>query len=253
MYETLSVDSRENRVTVMLNRPEKKNAMTTQMFNELHDVFSEFNKNDDLDVVAVRGAEGHFSSGVDMSPILEWAEQNPLEIHNALRSVHEVLHLIESLDVPVVAALEGYVLGGALELSLACDIRLAHPDASFGLPESNFGLAIDLGGAQKLPSFIGEGMTKYLIMTGETIGAERAYDIGLVEQLATDSADFEDQLEALEVSLAEKPTYIHSLAKEQVHSARPLNLEEAMNQALFHATSAYKEPETKSRVREFLE
>lgn len=133
MYETLSVDSRENCGTVIFNRPEKKNAMTTQIFNEFYNVFSEFNKNDDLNVVTVRGAEGYFSSGVDMSPILEWAEQNPLEIHNAFRSVHEVLRLIESLDVPVVAALEEYVLGGALELSLACDIRLAHPDASFGL------------------------------------------------------------------------------------------------------------------------
>jgi enoyl-CoA hydratase/carnithine racemase len=112
------------------------------------------------------------------------------------------------------------------------------------------GLAMDLGGPQKLPSFIGEGLTKYLIMTSETIGAERAYEAGLIEELH-DAKTFKSAVSSLEDTLAEKPTYVHGLAKRQVHAARPINLDESMQQAIHHAIAAYQEEETQSRVRDF--
>jgi len=114
------------------------------------------------------------------------------------------------------------------------------------------GLAMDLGGAQKLPGMIGEGMTKYLIMTSETIDAERAHGIGLVEEYH-DDAEFGGAVADLEDTLAAKPAYIHGLAKRQVHSVRPGNLDEAMQQAIHHAIAAYNEPETQRRVEEFFE
>ncbi|MFB6170841.1 MAG: enoyl-CoA hydratase/isomerase family protein, partial [Haloarculaceae archaeon] len=149
-------------------------------------------------------------------------------------------------------AVEGHCLGGALELALSCDVRVATTDASFGLPESKLGLAMNYGGAQKLPGFVGEGLAKYMIMTGEPIDAERAHRAGLVEECHEPGA-FEDALADLEDALAEKPTYVHGFAKRQVHSARPLNLEESMNLAIYHAVSGYQEEETQQLSMEFLE
>jgi enoyl-CoA hydratase/carnithine racemase len=249
--ENVVVDRRDGRVEVTLNRPEKSNALTGEMFLELGERFEELS-DEGVSVVTIRGVDGTFSAGVDMSDVPEWAEMNPLDVRDLLEPVHDGLRAIEALDAPVVAALEGHVLGGGLELAVACDIRIADTTATFGLPESTMGLAMDLGGAQKLPGMIGEGMTKYLIMTGESIDARRAHEIGLIEE-CHEPAAFEEALSALTETLASKPTYVHGLAKRQVHSVRPPNLDASMEQALHHAIAAYSEPETKRRVEEFFE
>lgn len=249
--QTIDVTVSDDRATVLLDRPLKRNAMTGETFDELGDVFESFAA-DEPSVVTVRGAGGDFSAGVDMAGVPEWADQRPLEVRDQLEAVHEALRTIESVDAPVIAALEGYALGGGLELALACDIRFASEDARFGLPEATLGLAMDLGGAQKLPGFIGEGMTKYLVMTGEQIDARRAYDVGLVEQVVP-ATEFDAELAALEDRLAAQPTYVMGLAKRQVHSARPPSLDEAMDQAIHHAIAAYHEEETQRRVTEFLD
>lgn len=250
-FDTITLEESDRRVTVVLDRPEKKNALTAKMFSEIRAAV-EAAAERDVGVVTVRGAKGDFSAGVDMSNVPKWIEQKPLEVRAQLEAVHETLGYLESVDLPLVAALEGYTLGGALELAISCDLRIAKTDAQFGLPESKLGLAMNYGGAQKLPGLIGEGMTKYLVMTGKTIDAERAHMIGLVEQLAGPD-EFEERLDTLEATLAEKPRYIHDMAKRQVHSVRPLNLEEAMRQAIHHAIAAYQEEETRQRTMEFLE
>jgi len=249
--EHVTLERDGDRATVTLDRPAKSNALIGEMFGRIHEVFTDLAETD-VSVVTVRGRGGNFSAGVDMASVPEWAEMPPIEVRDTLEGVHSALRAVENLGAPVVAALEGHVLGGGLELALACDVRIAHEDAVFGLPESEMGLAMDLGGAQKLPGMIGEGMTKYLVMTGESIDADRAYDVGLVEELHPDGT-FEDAVAATEDSLASKPTYVHDIAKRQIHSARPLNLDEAMQQAIYHAISAYHEPETQRRVEEFFE
>lgn len=243
--DNVLVDRDGDRVRVTLDRPEKSNALTGEMFLALGKFFEEF-ADEAVDIVTVRGSGGDFSAGVDMSDVPEWGQMNPLDVRAVLEPVHDALRAIEELDAPVVAALDGYVLGGGLELALACDLRVASETAEFGLPESKMGLAMDLGGAQKLPGMIGEGMT------GETIDARRAHEVGLVEEWHPKGA-FEDAVADLEATLAEKPTYVHGFAKRQVHAARPLNLEEVMQQAIHHAIAAYNEPETQRCVREFLE
>jgi enoyl-CoA hydratase/carnithine racemase len=247
----VSVDRDGDRATVFLDRPAKANALTGEMFATLGETFERF-ADEDLAVVTLRGRGDDFSAGVDMSDVPRWAEAAPLDVRDELETVHDALRRIEGLGVPVVAALEGNVLGGGLELALACDVRIASDTAEFALPESDMGLAMDLGGAQKLPGIVGEGTTKYLVMTGERIDARRAYEVGLVEEHHPAEA-FEDALDALETTLAGKPTYVHDLAKRQVHAARPLNLDEAMQQAIHHAIAAYGEAETQRRVAEFFE
>jgi enoyl-CoA hydratase/carnithine racemase len=250
-YETIRADRTGGRATVTLDRPGKKNALTGEAFLALGDAFERFAA-DPPDVVTVRGAGGDFSAGVDVAGVPEWAEQRPLFVRDQLEAVHGALDAIESLDAPVVAALEGVVLGGALELALACDVRVASADATFGLPEANMGLAMDLGGAQKLPGFVGEGMAKYLVLTGETIDAERALEVGLVEVRADEGA-FEARVECIEDRLADQPTYVLGLAKRQIHAARPAHLDQGMRTAIHHDIAAYHEEETQRRVEGFLD
>lgn len=249
MTDAITVERTGDWATLTLDRPSKANALTGEMFGAIGDAFEEF-ATDGVEGVTVRGAGGNFSAGVDMSGVPEWAEMNPLDARDELEPIHDSLRAVESLDAPVVAALEGHVLGGGLELAIACDIRVASDTAEFGLPESEMGLAMDLGGPQKLPSFVGEGLTKYLVMTSETIDAQRAHDAGLVEEVHAADA-FESAVEELEATLAAKPTYVHGLAKRQVHSVRPDNLDDAMQQAIHHAIAAYNEEETQERVQEF--
>lgn len=249
--ENVVTERTDGRVEITLNRPEKSNALTGEMYLRLGEIFDGL-ADEDVSVVTLRGTDGNFSAGVDMSDVPEWGEMNPLEVRDLLEPVHEGIRTIESLDAPVVAVLEGHVLGGGLELAIACDIRIADTTARFGLPESRMGLAMDLGGAQKLPGMIGEGMSKYLIMTGEAIDAERAHEIGLIEECHEPEA-FETALEELTTALSSKPSYIHGMAKRQVHSVRPPNLDQSMQQAIYHAIAAYNEPETQRRVERFFD
>jgi enoyl-CoA hydratase/carnithine racemase len=251
-YDEISVESSDRGVTIVLDRPEKKNALTGTTFAEIGDAVETAVADGDTGVVTIRGAGGDFSAGVDLNNVPEWIDQKPLEVREQLEEIHEVLDLLETVDVPVVAALEGYVLGGALELAISCDLRVATRDATFGLPESKLGLAINYGGAQKLPGLIGEGMTKRLIMTGENIDAGRAHEIGLVEELV-DGDELDDAVTRLERTLAEKPRYVHGFAKRQVRSVRPPTVEEGMQQAIHHAIAAYQEEETQQRSLEALD
>ena len=249
--DDLRVDEEDGRATVTIDRPEKRNAMTAGTFDTLREAFVGFDSAS-TDVVTIRGSDGDFSAGVDMSSVPDWAEANPLDVRDGLETVHAALDAIESLDVPVIAALEGFVLGGGVELALACDLRIASESAGFGFPEASMGLAMDLGGAQKLPGFVGEGTAKYLLMTGERIDAERAHEIGLVEERVPDEA-FDDRIGELEDRLAAQPTYALGLVKRQVQAARPAHLDREMNTAIHHAIAAYHEDETQRRVGDFLD
>lgn len=246
------VEERAERATVTIDRPDKLNALTTDAFADIEAAFRAFAEGEPPSVVVVRGASGNFSAGVDVAGVPEWAAEGPLAVRDALAGAHDALRAIEALDAPVVAAIEGYCLGGGLELAIACDLRVARADATLGLPEVDLGLAMDLGGAQKLPGLIGEGKTKELIMTGEPIDGERAHDIGLVERVAPPSG-FDAAVDDLVDTLAAKPTYVLGLAKRQVHATRPPNLEETMDLAIHHAVAAYQEDETQRRVRDFID
>ena len=249
--DSIRVEKENGRATVTIHRPAKRNAMTAGIFADLRAAVEGVDRKS-TDVLTIRGSEGDFSAGVDMSSVPEWAEADPLDVRDGLEDVHAALKAIESLDVPVIAAIEGFVLGGGVELALACDLRIASSTAEFGFPEASLGLAMDLGGGQKLPGFVGEGMAKYLLLTGERIDAERALEIGLIEERVPEE-EFDDRIAALEDRLADHPTYALGLVKRQVQAARPAHLDQEMGTAIHHAIAAYHEDETQQRVEEFLD
>jgi enoyl-CoA hydratase/carnithine racemase len=251
MSGDVQVEVTDGKATVTLDRPAKNNALTTGMYESLLETFEEFSDDDALSVITIQGAGENFSAGVDVGSVPEWQDATPREIRDSYEVTHETLRAIESLGVPVVAAIDGYCLGGALELAISCDIRVASVEAQLGLPEANMGFVMDQGAPQKLPGMIGEGMTKYLIMTGELVDAGRAHEMGLVEVLA--DGTFEERVTELEDRLADQPTYVMDMVKRQIHGVRPPNLEAEMERAIHHAITAYKEDETQQLVAEFLE
>jgi enoyl-CoA hydratase/carnithine racemase len=166
---------------VTVNRPKVLNALNTPTWKDLRTAFE-----DARDDVAVRGViltgagNKAFIAGADIS---ELAHVAAFEAEQSSRFGQEVLDLIENLGKPVVAAINGFALGGGCETAMACTIRIAVETAKFGQPEVTLGLVPGGGGTQRLPRLIGKGRALHLILSGEMIGAQEAYRIGLVNEI----------------------------------------------------------------------
>src|SRR3954465_12072278 len=171
---------------VTLNRPKVLNALSKATIAELNEVF-----HDARDDAAVRGViltgagDKAFAAGAD---IAEMANDTPAEAEDKTRHGQRLTTLIENLGKPVIAAVNGFALGGGCELAMACTIRLAIETARFGQPEVTIGIIPGYGGTQRLPRLVGKGRALQLILTGEVIGAQEAHRIGLVNEIVL-SAD----------------------------------------------------------------
>jgi len=175
----LSVDTRVATVTV--NRPDKLNALNAQAKSDLKSLFTALKTDSQVDVVILTGAgDKAFVAGTD---IKELTTLNAMTGKEFSAGGQEVFDLIENLGKPVIAAVNGYALGGGCELALACHIRIASANAKFGQPEVNLGIIPGYGGTQRLARLIGRGRAMELILTGAQIDAEEALRIGLVNKV----------------------------------------------------------------------
>src|SRR6201997_2373667 len=166
---------------VTLNRPKVMNALNKATINELRSAFE--NARDDSNVrgVILTGAgEKAFAAGADISEV---ANQTAIEAEESTRFGQSVTDLIENLGKPVVAAVNGFALGGGCELAMACTLRIAAESARFGQPEVKLGIMPGFGGSQRLPRLVGKGRALQIILSGQMIKAEEAYRIGLVNEL----------------------------------------------------------------------
>jgi enoyl-CoA hydratase len=167
---------------IVLDRPEKHNAITPEMARELRDACAEADRDDAVRVAIISGGgERSFSAGSDMNALADlsdpWAFRNRIEYAAVVRDVRK----------PVIAALRGWVLGGGMEIALAADIRIAGRSARIGGPEVTRGWLGGGGASQMLPRLVGYGQAMRLLLTGDSIDAETALRIGLVEELVEDS------------------------------------------------------------------
>ena len=166
---------------VTLNRPNVLNALSQAVFSELKEVFG-----DARDEASVRGViltgsgDKAFAAGAD---IAEMSTSTGVQAEESTRHAQAVTELIENLGKPVVAAVNGFALGGGCELAMACTIRIASENAKFGQPEVKLGIMPGAGGTQRLPRLIGKGRALQLILTGEIISVQEAYRIGLVNEV----------------------------------------------------------------------
>jgi enoyl-CoA hydratase/carnithine racemase len=168
---------------VVLNRPEKRNAMNQELLRALGETLREAAGDSDVHCVVLRGEGPVFSAGVDLVELGESATHGAPT--RAFRDVFlECANLCETMAKPVVCQIHRTCVGGALEVALGCDLRVASSDAQLGLPEVRFGLIPDVGGSTRLPAVVGLGRAKELIMTARLIDADEAERIGLVNRVA---------------------------------------------------------------------
>ena len=180
-FATLAFDVRDRVAIVTINRPDKLNALNDETIAELDEAFVLIARRDDVAGVIVTGAgQKAFVAGAD---IAELATQGPLDGKARALRGQEVFTRIERSTKPVIAAVNGYALGGGCELALACHIRIASENARLGLPEVKLGIAPGYGGTQRLPRLVGKGRALQLILTGEPIDAAEAYRIGMVNRV----------------------------------------------------------------------
>ncbi|HEX7078174.1 MAG TPA: enoyl-CoA hydratase-related protein [Candidatus Eisenbacteria bacterium] len=177
-YENLTVETRDRVARVTLNRPKVLNALNEKTIREIHAVFASLRDDPSVGVAILTGAgEKAFVAGADIN---ELAVMSPLGGEASSRLGQAALTEIESLGKPVIAAINGFALGGGLELALACHMRFASENAKVGLPEVGLGIIPGYGGTQRLPRLIGLGRALELIVTGRIIDAAEAFRLGLV-------------------------------------------------------------------------
>ena len=179
--DALLVEKQDKVVIITLNRPEVMNAINLDMLKALKDQIELIGSNPDIRVAIITGAgEKAFSAGADLEERTDFDE---FQVKEYLLKIGDLFNSIESLNKPVIAAINGIALGGGTELALACDIRIASTNASMGLTETHFAIIPGAGGTQRLPRLIGRGKAKELIFTGRKVGAEEALQIGLVNKI----------------------------------------------------------------------
>jgi enoyl-CoA hydratase len=200
-YEHLLVDEREAILTITINRPKVLNALNGAVLAELDDVVSAAAASDAVRVAILTGAgDKAFVAGADIN---ELAVQSPVGGREHARKGQAVFDRIERLGKPVIAAINGFALGGGCELAMACTIRLAADTARLGQPEINLGLIPGYAGSQRLPRLVGRGRALELLLVGQPIPADEAWRIGLVNRVVP-AAQLMDEARSLAASLAAK-------------------------------------------------
>jgi enoyl-CoA hydratase/carnithine racemase len=211
---------------VTVNRPKVLNALNDQTMEELKNVFLEIrHRSDALAAILTGSGDKAFIAGADIN---ELATQTPIEGKDRSRRGQHILGIIESLGKPVIAAINGYALGGGCEISMACTLRLASDNAKLGQPEVKLGLIAGYGGSQRLVRLVGLGRALELLLVGEPISAQRAYEIGLVNGVYP-QAELIPQCEKwIQKMLSNGPVAL-KLTLEAAHRGIQMTLEEGLN------------------------
>lgn len=195
---------------VTLDRPERRNALNLEVKNLIADAVIALDANDDIHAIILSGAGGYFVAGTD---IAEMADMTPLQ--HSLQATGRVFEVLRECNKPLIAAVEGYALGGGCELALSCDIIIAGRSARFGQPEINVGIMPGAGGTQRLLRTIGTYQTALLTMTGDAISADAAFANGMVSQLCDDGLALETAL-LIGKKIAGKPPLAIKAIKEML-------------------------------------
>jgi enoyl-CoA hydratase len=242
-YNNLLFEIKNHTALVTVNRPDKLNALNGQTIDELEDVFKSIKNNDEIFVVVITGSgEKAFVAGADI------AELNKLDVISAKEfseKGNRIFREIETLGKPVIAAVNGFTLGGGCELALSCHIRIASENAKFGQPEVNLGIIPGYGGTQRLARAVNSSRALEIILTGDMISADEAFRIGLVNRIFPQTELLNKTLELAE-KISSKGQQAIRLALKAVKATDNISLTEGLNYeaslfALVCGTEDFKE------------
>jgi enoyl-CoA hydratase len=225
-YSTLIYEKREHYGLITLNRPDKLNALNFQLFTELNDVITNIELDESIYALIITGSgEKAFAAGADIG------ELNKSDIRSGKQFSEygsKVMLKLEQLNIPVIAAINGFALGGGLELALSCHIRFASEKAKMGQPEVNLGIIPGYGATQRLPKIVGKAKAIELIISAKTIDAETAKSIGLVNEVFPHTELLDKTIEFVNLVLSKGPLAV-SAAVKTINASENLTLQDGLS------------------------
>lgn len=252
-YRNIKLENRENGIWVLtLSRPEALNALNTELLNELGDAFrqiSEMKFEDARGLVITGAGEKSFVAGADIKEMTGMSEEQALQFAKRGQSI---FHEANLLKIPVVAAVNGFALGGGLELALACDFIFASENAKFGLPEVSLGLIPGFGGTVRLTRAVGIRKARELTFSGEMITATQALSMGLVNQVLPQSELMAAVLKKLEIILSRSPLAV-AAAKKSINQAFDFETEPALENEAEIFSGLFISDDTREGISAFME
>lgn len=223
-YNTLKYEVNEQIAKITINRPKALNALNSEVLDELDQLLDEVKEDKDLKVVILTGEGRSFVAGADIKEMSTLSATEGKEFGNKGLSVFRKL---EVLPVPVIAAINGFALGGGCEISMACDIRIASDKALFGQPEVGLGIIPGFAGTQRLQRLVGPGWAKYLIYSAKNIKADKALEIGLVQEVV-EADKLEETVEKLAKKIASNAPIAVRFAKEAINVGGQVDIDSAI-------------------------
>jgi enoyl-CoA hydratase len=247
-FHTFIYEKGEGIGTIKLNRPQRMNALSNEFLRELNLLIDDIKKDDEVRVLIITGDEKVFAVGADINELA--GVITPKDAH--LIEANSILNKLENLEKPVIAAVSGPALGGGCELALACDIRIASENAIFGQPEIKIGVIPGGGGTQRLSRLIGLGKAKELLYTGDSIDAQEAYRIGLVNKLVPVES-LMDEAKKMALKLLRQPGFALKMMKMVVNDGINMDLRSALAYEARCFEILFSTEDQKEGMRAFME
>ncbi len=249
-FKNLIIENNQGLAIVKINRPQALNALNPEVLVELATFAHEINKNPGIKVVVITGAgEKAFVAGADIAAM---KTMTALEAKTFCDLGHRVMRQIETAHKPIIAAVNGFCLGGGLELALSCDFIYASENAKLGLPEVNLGIFPGFGGTQRLPRLIGKNRAKELIFSAKTLSAQEAYDLGIINKI-TSAADLMKEVEAVAREIMKKGPIAVQLAKQAINQGADLDMNSGLAMEKNAFPLIFATEDQKEGVNAFLE
>lgn len=248
-FKNITIEVKDAVAVITITREKALNALNAELISEMRSFFMGSWKERDFQCAIITGAGKAFVAGADIG------ELSRLDVAGATKTAHVGQYLmktIENFPCPVIAAINGFALGGGCELAMACDIRLASEKAKLGQPEVNLGVIPGYGGTQRLARLVGRGKAKELIFTGDLITAAEAYRIGLVDEVYPPEELMDKAMEMAQKIVSKSAPSIAS-AKELINRGLDLNLSAGTDFEKTHFGNLYGGPDTKEGLTAFLE
>ncbi|MFK8330529.1 crotonase/enoyl-CoA hydratase family protein [Pseudomonas sp. BJa5] len=234
-YQAFKVELKNSIAHVQINRPEKYNAMNAAFWSEIVEIFKWIDDTDAVRVVVISGAGKHFSAGIDLMLLASVANELGKDVGRNARLLRRTIlrmqasfNAVDNCRKPVLAAIQGYCIGGAIDLVSACDMRYCSRDAQFSIKEIDMGMAADVGTLQRLPRIIGDGIMRELAYTGRTVEADEAQRIGLVNRVYDDHAALLDGVFAIAAEIAGKSPIAVAGTKEMLSYMRDHRIDDGL-------------------------
>ncbi|HEX9890678.1 MAG TPA: enoyl-CoA hydratase-related protein [Actinomycetota bacterium] len=226
-FESITYGIHDGLATIELARPDKLNAMSSQMFNELGEAAERAAADPGIRAVLVKGQGRSFSAGIDINLLGQLAGTRGARFRTFARTAQRPYLLLAQMEKPTIAAVHGHAFGSGFQLALACDLRIAAEDATFAMLEVRFGLIPDLGGGHRLARLIGPARAKEIVWTGREIVAKEAERIGLVNRIVP-AITLDEQAEAYARELVSAPPISLALSKSLLNRAMEIPLETSL-------------------------